>query len=257
MPVSNEAEQLTDAASAWHLERGTPETGASIAASMVELIPGTAHASLTVRRHQSYHSLGSTSACAVELDHAQYELDEGPCVDTVDGVDALTATGAAGSPWLRSGDTANDARWPSWGPVAARAGVHSVLAVRLLSGSQVVGALNLYGEAPGLFTDPDDIDLAVLLATHAALALSSVSLVSDLRTAVSSRHTIGIAQGILMERFGFDQEAAFALLRRISSTTNTKFRTVAQQLIASRELPTVPPGPVGTLAVAADGEHVA
>ncbi|ROR97632.1 GAF domain-containing protein [Salana multivorans] len=247
MPPSNEAEQLTDAASAWHQETAAPDAGASIAASMLELIPGTAHASLTIRRQQSFHSLGSTSDCARELDQAQYVLNEGPCVDTV--VDAADAVD--GSPWLRSGDTAGDPRWPRWGPVAAEAGVHSVLAVRLLSGTQVIGALNLYGERPGLFTDPDDIDLAVLLATHAALALSSVSLVADLRTAVSSRHTIGIAQGILMERFGFDQEAAFALLRRISSTSNIKLRMVAQRLIATRELPIGPDDDAGVPATPA------
>ncbi len=235
MPLSDEAGQLTDAASAWHLEPGAPETGASIAASMVELIPGTSDASLTIRRNQSYHSLGSTSARAVQLDEAQYELNEGPCVDAVDGVDVT-----AGSPWLRSGGTAQDPRWPQWGPTAARAGIQSVLSVRLLSGTQLTGALNLYGESPGLFSDPDDIDLAVLLGTHAALALSSASLVSDLRTAVSSRHTIGLAQGILMERFRLDQEGAFALLRRLSSTTNTKLRVVAEQIIATRELPVLP-----------------
>lgn len=232
MPLSDEAGQLTDAASAWHLEPGAPETGASIAASMVELIPGTTDASLTIRRNRTYHSLGSTSSRATRLDEAQYDLNEGPCVDAVDGVDIT-----AGSPWLRSGETSQDPRWPQWGPTAARAGIHSVLSVRLLSGSQLTGALNLYAEQPGMFTDHDDIDLTVLLATHAALALSSASLVSDLRTAVSSRHTIGLAQGILMERFRLDQESAFALLRRLSSTTNTKLRIVAEQLIATREMP--------------------
>lgn len=232
MATSNEAEQVAGAAASWHQEDEAPETGASIAASMLDLIPGTAHASLTVRRHGAYLSLGTTSPVAAALDHAQYDLNEGPCVDTVDGV-AMTD----GSPWLRSGDTANDPRWPRWGARAAEAGVYSVLAVRLLSGDHVIGALNLYGQERGLFADPDDIDLAVLLATHAALALASVSLVSDLRTAVSSRHTIGVAQGIIMERLGLDQEAAFALLRRLSSTTNTKLRVLAQQIIATRALP--------------------
>lgn len=232
MSNSDEAEQVKGAATAWHQESDAPDAAASIVASMVELVPGTTYASLTVRQPGDYRTLGSTSPVAAALDEAQYELGEGPCVDAADGAGVT-----GGSPWLRSGDVGADHRWPAWGPRAAEAGVNSVLAVRLLAGDEAVGALNLYGESRGLFTDHDDIDFAVVLATHAALALASVTLVSGLRTAVGSRHVIGIAQGILMERFALEQDASFALLRRLSSTANTKLRVIAEQLVATRELP--------------------
>ena len=60
---------------------------------------------------------------------------------------------------------------------------------------------------------------------------------TTLRAAVDSRHVIGMAQGIAMERFGIDQQQSFDLLRRLSSTSNVKLRDVAVQVVETREFP--------------------
>ena len=60
---------------------------------------------------------------------------------------------------------------------------------------------------------------------------------STLQTAISSRHVIGMAQGIAMERYGIDQHQSFELLRRLSSTTNVKLRDVATQIVETRAIP--------------------
>lgn len=46
--------------------------------------------------------------------------------------------------------------------------------------------------------------------------------IAQLRTAVEHRDTIGMAKGVLMERYDVDADAAFAILRRTSQRSNTK-----------------------------------
>jgi AmiR/NasT family two-component response regulator len=43
--------------------------------------------------------------------------------------------------------------------------------------------------------------------------------------------------GLLMERFSVDQDAAFAMLRRVSQHENRKLHEIAAELVATRELP--------------------
>ena len=52
-----------------------------------------------------------------------------------------------------------------------------------------------------------------------------------------SRHVIGIAQGILMQRYDMGEDAAFDVLRRYSSHDNIKLREVAERVIDERRLP--------------------
>ena len=58
--------------------------------------------------------------------------------------------------------------------------------------------------------------------------------IEGLETAMTSRHTIGMAQGILMERYQLIPDQAFALLQRMSSTSNTKLRAVADGIVVDR-----------------------
>ena len=226
MPPSHDAARLADIAELLHGEFDAPVTGDRIAASAVELLPDATHASLTMRRHGKDSSLGSTSPVALQLDELQYRLDEGPCVDAVEAAEHF-----------RSGDVAHDSRWPAWGPGAAELGISSVLSIRLRSRGTPMGALNLYGGETGGFEDPEDLDLALIFATHAALALSSSRQVTDLETAVTSRHLIGMAQGVILERYRVGPDEAFAVLRRLSSIHNIKVRDLADQIVRTREIP--------------------
>jgi len=64
--------------------------------------------------------------------------------------------------------------------------------------------------------------------------------VANLERALEHRMDIGIACGILMERFGQDRETAFTTLKKISSHRNMKLRLVAEQLAAHGRLPAPP-----------------
>ena len=48
---------------------------------------------------------------------------------------------------------------------------------------------------------------------------------------------IGVAQGIIMQRYDMTLEASFEVLRRYSSHSNRKLRDVAQLVVDQRALP--------------------
>jgi GAF domain-containing protein len=114
-----------------------------------------------------------------------------------------------------------------------------VVATALLPASrppQLVGALNVYSRRRLGFTSADR-DIALLLATHASLALANVQAndnaalqAAHLRKAIESRDVIGQAKGILMSRRGIGAEEAFQILRRVSQDLNVKLANLAQTL---------------------------
>ena len=202
-------------------------TSRAIVTRMRELVPEADKVSLTIRTSRNRHNtLASSDPVAEEADALQYALGEGPCLE-------ITDTGG----WLRSGGVESDSRWPVWGPRAAEMGVRSLLSVAVTDRDEPLGALNLYSEERSGFADRDVVDIALVYAVHATTALSSARRASTLQTAVSSRHVIGMAQGIAMERYGIDQHQSFELLRRLSSTTNVKLRDVAAQIVQTRSIP--------------------
>jgi hypothetical protein len=190
------------------------------------LAPEVDHASLTVAERKLATTLAATSPVASRCDALQYELREGPCIEAL--VD---------NEWYRSGDIEHDSRWPRWGPRAAQLGVASMLSVRLAIGEVPIGSLNLYSEQSDGFADTDTLDLIFLYALHAAAALAAAKEIAGLQTAMLNRHTIGVAQGILVQRYSISLDRSFDLLRRYSSTRNVKLRDVAAYVVEHHSLP--------------------
>ena len=197
-----------------------------------EVIPDAEFVSMTIRTPDGFETLSSTSALATQADELQYTLTEGPCVEA-----ALTGE------WIRSGHVRTDPRWLRWGPQAAELGVVSLLSVPLYSQDRQIGALNMYATSPGRFVDRDEIDLALIFAIHATTALTASRLANGLEIAVSSRHLIGVAQGVLRERYGLTLDQSFALLRRISSHENIKIAALARLIIDAGSPPAAEPTP--------------
>jgi GAF domain-containing protein len=204
-------------------------TANTIVARLEQLVPEARSVSLTVQLAAGHRTMAATDDDCRAADALQYALGEGPCVEA-----AAPPTEVA---WIRSGNVRSDPRWPRWGPEAADSGIGSLLSVQLLDSEKPRGALNLYSQDTGAFADHDTVDLALVYAIHAANALASARLATNLQTALSSRHTIGMAQGIVMERFGLDEHQSFELLRRLSSMGEAKVRDVAAHIVATRSLP--------------------
>lgn len=231
MSLQFDAERLTALAAELQAESEEVATTQAVLQCAVETIPGAEMASLTVRaRAHTFRTLGWTDRLAEVVDEAQYSLGEGPCIESAEGVE-----------WFRSGELADDKRWLRWAPMAVANGLHSMLAVRLDSQGEPFGALNIYSTQPGAFADRDDIDTAVVFAVHAANALKTARLVTGLETALGSRHDIGMAQGILVERYGLTVEQSFAVLQRLSQHLNRKLRDLAADIVRTREVPGVLP----------------
>jgi hypothetical protein len=208
---------------AMHDEKASVET---VVRRSLALAPEIDHASITVFERGHARTLATTSTLASRCDALQYELGEGPCIEAL-----------ADNEWYRSGDVGQDPRWPRWGPRAHAEGVRSMLSVRLGLGAAPIGALNLYSEQTDGFRDSDTLDLVFLYALHAAGSLEAVREIVNLQTAMKNRHTIGVAEGILMQRYGISLERSFDLLRRYSSTQNVKLRTIAEYVVEHHCLP--------------------
>jgi hypothetical protein len=65
----------------------------------------------------------------------------------------------------------------------------------------------------------------------------SHSEIEGLEGALRSAREIGAAVGIVMERYGLDNAAAFAYLRRLSQAGNRKLRDIAVEMVAETPTP--------------------
>jgi GAF domain-containing protein len=177
----------------------------------------------------------SSSDLMTQLDDLQAHVGQGPCTETLAGLNALYVP-----------DLLDDLRWPEFSPAAVRLGFRSVLAYRLSVDGDTVGALQLYSQLPAAFNAHDRTQ-GLLFATYAGLALALASAqaadenqIENLQIALSSRDVIGQAQGILMERERITADQAFRLLRRSSQHLNRKLRSVAQDIVDTGTLTTDP-----------------
>lgn len=187
---------------------------------------GCEYASVTlVHADGTLETVASTHPVVEQADALQYELHEGPC---------LTAAETNGLYVIP--ETATDPRWPNWGPKAAALGLHSILSVHLFTDRQVLGALNLYARPAYQYTE-EDIEAAQVVAAHASVSLARSRSEQNLWKAIDSRHVIGQAQGVLMERHSLSAEQAFSVLKRYSQQNNVKLHEVAVVLLRTGELP--------------------
>jgi len=174
-------------------------------------------------------------------DTLQYTLREGPCLDAIYVNDVYVIE-----------DMHAEDRWPNWAPAAAELGIGSVLSVRLETPDRVVGGLNLYSRQPYGYRE-DDVVTAQIYAMHAGSAIRQTQDKDGLQVALSTRHQIGIAQGLIMAQYDVTAETAFQVLRRISSHENVKIRTVAAAVVEhAGRLSDLPWRSAGALGAATD-----
>jgi transcriptional regulator with GAF, ATPase, and Fis domain len=179
-----------------------------------------------VMRVRSRTDVETPAATTDRVDKAhqlQAAFDEGPCLDAITG----RAT-------YLTDDVLSDRRWMRWGPAAAELGIHSAIGVRLATRERGYGSLNIYADRPSAFTQAD-AEVAELLAAHATAAFAVAERAEGLATALETRTTIGQAQGILMQKFDIDADAAFQFRRRISQHENKRLLAVAEAIVVQRD----------------------
>jgi len=193
-------------------------------------LPGAEDVSITVVEDTGKpRTVVFTGRLAVDLDERQYRAF-GPCVDAaVTGQTLLVDTADTGS------------AYPEFAPAARRAGVRHIMSLGMPVAQQTAGGMNVYGTAELPF-DTAFVQRAEAFANYAAVAVNNATVyarVSELSTqlaaAMESRAVIEQAKGIIMARDRCSADDAFATLRRVSQTQNTKLRTLAQAIVDSAQ----------------------
>ena len=198
----------------------------AIVHAAVDTVPGAQHASISaIRKRREVETRASTNNLSTAVDRAQYDSAQGPCLDTLYEQETV-----------RLPDMAAETRWPAFTQRAAELGVGSMLSVQLFVEGDDLGALNLVHQDKHAFDDESE-QIALLFASHAAVAMSAAQQHEGLKRAVGTRQLIGQAQGILMERLKLTDDRAFALLVRASQDTNRKLVDVAAELVRTGGLP--------------------
>lgn len=181
---------------------------------------------LLVHTRRRIETAAATSSAVARAHDLQVELDEGPCLDALENPSAIYTVD----------DLSTDPRWPKWSAEVLRLGFRSVVSVPLATTERRYGSLNVYSTRPHAFDD-DDIAVTMVVARHASVALGAARDIEGLRRAIDARKLIGMAMGMLMERYGIDSDQAFDVLRRYSQHHNVKLRDVALQVVEQRGLP--------------------
>jgi hypothetical protein len=191
----------------------------TVTESAARNIPGADFVSITVRkRHDRLVTLTATDSLALQADSLQYELHEGPCYAAV-----------TDERFVLVNDMATSVQFPRYGPEAVRLGIGAQAGIQLLHNGETAG-LNLYARTAEAF-DSATVQIAELFATHAGALLGYATQVEQLNEALHTRTDIGMAVGILMERYRIDRHQAFAFLARNSSRRNIKLRLVAKEVV--------------------------
>jgi GAF domain-containing protein len=164
------------------------------------------------------------------IETLQEQVDEGPCVDAFEQGEPVVA-----------GDVANDPRWPAFGPMAGREGVHGLLGVPVvLDGA--VGTLNVYSTTPHEWDDGEIEAIQAYARIVASVLRSAVEahiqgkVTEQLQYALDRRVVIEQAKGILMEREGLAAGAAFDRIRGQARSHRERVVDVARRLVAGEPL---------------------
>lgn len=198
----------------------------AIVAAAAQTVPGAEQASISSNLgYSEVRTRASSGALSRAADRVQYETGQGPCLDAVHQQRTIH---------LR--DMRSEQRWPQFASGARTLGVGSMLVVKLFAHGDDMGALNLFSTRVEAFGAESE-HVALLFASHAAVALAGAQRRDELEHGLDSRDLIGQAKGILMERYGLTGDAAFAVLVRHSQLSNRKLRHVADDLVHGRHLP--------------------
>lgn len=202
---------------------GLRQTLDSALVGALGIIENAEHAGVSVVfQHTRIETPAATDYIARRGDELQYELGEGPCLQSIREQETV---------W--SGDLTSERRWPRWSHRASdELGVRSMLCFQLFVTHDTLGALNLYSSKLHAF-ESEDRTAGLALAAHVAVALSSVQEADEHHKAALGGSVIGQAQGILMHRYELFPSQAFLVLARAAQRDDSTLQHVAERLVGN------------------------
>lgn len=163
---------------------------------------------------------------APEIDQAQYDAGDGPCLAAFRENRVTTIE-----------DTTDAGEWPEFRTAAAAHGIRSTISFPLMLDKTSIGAMNLYARQPRAFDD-EAREVGEQFAAQAAIVLANTKAYWDahelslrLADAMRNRAIIEQAKGILMSTEGMAEDDAFDALVRASQRENAKLRDVAARIV--------------------------
>jgi GAF domain-containing protein len=199
-----------------------------VAARAADRLEPTAGVAITLGMTDVPLTIGASTDLARDVDLIQYEIGKGPCLHALHhGVGMYVP------------DLASDTRWGEYGARAAARGAKSCISVPVFHQDEPAAVFKVYaGVVDGLTEDQQEIAKScapevaggIGLAVHLARQARTID---DRVAAMSTRRVIDLAVGIVMERLHTDADSAFALLRKLSQTSNVKLRDAAASIVAA------------------------
>jgi GAF domain-containing protein len=193
----------------------------------VEAVPAADLVGITMIVEGRQRTAVFTDPLAPEVDQAQYDTGEGPCLDAFDQQRVF-----------RIESTREDGPWPAFRRTAAEHGISSTLSLPMVVDKQAVGAMNLYAHQQRAF-DETAIDTGMQFASQAAVVLLNANAYWDSRAlnerlgeAMDHRALIEQAKGLLMAAQRCTSDKAFGYLVQASQRENVKLRDIAARLVA-------------------------
>jgi GAF domain-containing protein len=206
------------------------ETLGRVAEMAVKVLPHAELAGITMMGEAGPETSVFTDAESPEIDQAQYDAGEGPCLDAFRYQEAY-----------RIDEMDDDRRWPAFAKACLERGVRSTLSVPLLisrdGGDGAFGAMNFYAHQPNAFSSAD-VEAAEMFARTGAVVLANAKayweaymLSEGLAEAMKSRAVIEQAKGVLMSQSRITSDVAMDILRRASQRENRKLRDIAADIV--------------------------
>jgi len=193
------------------------------------LINDCSGASVTMLIEGETQTVAVTDRVSFELDIAQYEGGDGPCI------------AAFGGEAVRIGYIPADDRFPHFAKGAADRRVHSVLSTPAIDHGIVVGSLNLYSHAADAF-DHDDTNTALIMAAEIAQALVKSTVLTkarSIRDQLQQHHDetmlVTRAQGVVMAIQECSAAQAQDLIRNAANANAEPIINTAERILATLE----------------------
>lgn len=194
---------------------------------------GSTACSVTQVASSGYRTRVSSDPVAIELDRAQYEHGEGPCI----------AAARDGQPHAIS-VMADEPRYPLFTSAAVERGVACSLSIPLATGA-VSSALNLYARTTHAYDSDRTRATAELLARCVGLLLAEEPMQPNpgLGAALERRALIKRAEAELIRQGCDDETEAYLRMTQLSRRENRSIFAVAADLVASGPAPEPEPRP--------------
>ena len=191
------------------------------------IAPG-AVCTFTLMLQERFITVASSDERGSVADEAEYEANEGPCVDAVrEGVASVIL------------DLRTETRWPGWAATARKLGFLSAAAIPADTGDGAQLALNLYGRMPGAFGEVEMrrsfayVDEAARILRLCLTLAQQADLAEHLTRAMAARASVERAIGVLMAQRQVSANEAYAILRAGAQHDGRQLHEVAAVVIES------------------------